>query len=354
MTVIHVTESLCTGVLSAIEGLASAQQRAGLDVRVVYTRRDETPSEAELARRLPDIALVPVPGGRLGGLVNLYRTVDGLLGEHRQPSIVHLHSSFAGLLRASPLVLRARTFYSPHAYGFLRPSAPPVTAAARVVERLLARAPATTIAVSSSELALAVRLGARDPRMLENRVCIIEEPPQGSESHRLPSDRRLRVLSVGRATPQKRPEWVAAIAGTCGDVATFEWIGDGPLRRQVQVRGISWHATMSRKEVVTRMASSDVFLLTSAYEGLSVALVEAMVSGLVPVVSDIAGNRDVIVHGVNGLIAPDPDGLASCLRELSADPALRARLSSQARRSAYERFVDPATFDRDWRLAYAD
>jgi glycosyltransferase involved in cell wall biosynthesis len=60
-----------------------------------------------------------------------------------------------------------------------------------------------------------------------------------------------------------------------------------------------------QKEVIDRtLKASRFFILLSQYEGLSFALLEAMAAGIVPIVSDVKGNLDVVTDGFNSLVAP--------------------------------------------------
>ncbi len=96
------------------------------------------------------------------------------------------------------------------------------------------------------------------------------------------------------------------------------------------------------QELLTR---ADAFLLPSAFEGLPVALLEAMACGAVPVVSDIrSGVRQVVRDGENGyVVAPgDVQGFADRLAELARDPALVSRMSYAAHRAVHD---GPFTID---------
>jgi glycosyltransferase involved in cell wall biosynthesis len=91
------------------------------------------------------------------------------------------------------------------------------------------------------------------------------------------------------------------------------------------------------------LASSDVFVLPSLFEGTPLTLIEAMMSGLPVVTTDTCGMRDTIVHDVTGLLVPThaPDALVSALERLMRDASLRARLGRAARHEAQTRHTWP-------------
>src|SRR5439155_934993 len=91
------------------------------------------------------------------------------------------------------------------------------------------------------------------------------------------------------------------------------------------------------------LARADVLCAPSlGGESFGMVLTEAFAAGTAVVASDIAGYRDVVADGVDGLLVPpaDPTRLAETLRDLALDPARTARLGAAAARSA-ERYAWP-------------
>lgn len=80
------------------------------------------------------------------------------------------------------------------------------------------------------------------------------------------------------------------------------------------------------------MAAADVFVLPSVFEGLGVALLEAMACGVPVVASNVGGIPDIVTDGYNGLLvgAGDVKGLAESVIKILSDETLRKRLSEGA------------------------
>jgi glycosyltransferase involved in cell wall biosynthesis len=124
--------------------------------------------------------------------------------------------------------------------------------------------------------------------------------------------------------------------------ARFVLVGFGPLeqtlRRQVRQLGLEGNVifTGSRSDVPRLTASFDVFALPSLYEGLSIALVEALAVGTPAVVARSGGVTEVVTHGVNGIVVPPRDSvaLADAIVSVLADPSLRQRLVKAGRKRA--------------------
>ena len=109
-----------------------------------------------------------------------------------------------------------------------------------------------------------------------------------------------------------------------------------PLIDCVRLRG-----KLSRSDVRSVLAASNVLLHLSLSEGFSVALIEAMACGLPVVVSNYAGAREALDDGVHGFVVPleDPTAAAAALRVLYRDRSLAERMGAAARARVVERFT---------------
>jgi glycosyltransferase involved in cell wall biosynthesis len=117
-------------------------------------------------------------------------------------------------------------------------------------------------------------------------------------------------------------------------------VGDGPerIRLEAHARGLSSKSVMfvgacAPSEVAAWMGSSDVLVLPSLSEGRPVVVVEAMARGLLAVVSDIPGNRELVSHGETGMLFQpgDPHSLLQCLTYCIAHPERATEMAKQAR-----------------------
>ena len=99
-------------------------------------------------------------------------------------------------------------------------------------------------------------------------------------------------------------------------------------------------------ELPHEYAGADVVIVPSVVDrqgdrdGLPNVVLEAMASGVAVVASDVAAVADAVEHDVTGLLVPpgEPRALASALRRLQHDPALRRRLGEAARRFVVARY----------------
>jgi glycosyltransferase involved in cell wall biosynthesis len=103
-----------------------------------------------------------------------------------------------------------------------------------------------------------------------------------------------------------------------------------------------------RHDVARLLAASDVFALPSHFEGLPMSVVEAMLTGLPVVATNVRGPREQVVDGETGFLVPPFEAapLADALRRLVADPALRARMGEAGRMRALERYTEAKVMAR--------
>jgi glycosyltransferase involved in cell wall biosynthesis len=126
--------------------------------------------------------------------------------------------------------------------------------------------------------------------------------------------------------------------------ARFVFAGEGPERDVLEAKtralGISERVAFlgARSDIPALLASCDVCVLPSLYEGLPLAALEAMASRKPVVATRIGGTDEAVVDGENGLLVParDPSALAAALNALLEDPE-RARNMGAAGRERVAR-----------------
>ena len=168
------------------------------------------------------------------------------------------------------------------------------------------------------------------------------------------------LITVGRlSTPKGHRYLIDAVhsIATLHPDAHFLFVGDGELRPELEARAAACgmsariHFLGARRDVAQLLAASDVFVLPSLWEGLSIALLEAMAAGLPIVATDVSGTRQAIQNGKTGLLIPAGDSghLADALnRVLSAlvKPGEHndvRRMGEAARRRVVEQFMRGAS-----------
>lgn len=175
------------------------------------------------------------------------------------------------------------------------------------------------------------------------------------------------VGTVAGFRPEKRLDlWLDAAVEIAARVpgAHFLLVGDGPLRPALQERASalglkrSLHLVGSQKDVRGYLAAMDVYMISSDFEGLPVALLEAMATELPVVATRVGGIGEVVIDGETGVVVEPRDvrALVAATVRLLSDAPLRARMGSASRQRvkmsyAIDRMA--AGLEAVWRAARA-
>ena len=118
--------------------------------------------------------------------------------------------------------------------------------------------------------------------------------------------------------------------------------------RAAAVLGPRFRRLGYRHDVARVLAAADVFCLPSHFEGLPMSVIEAMMTGLPVIATDIRGPREMVVEGETGLLVPPAtiDPLAVALQHLAEAPELRRRMGRAGRALALDRFDEAKVVGR--------
>lgn len=152
------------------------------------------------------------------------------------------------------------------------------------------------------------------------------------------------IGALARVEAQKNPLFLVKLLQCLPAHVHCVWVGDGRLANSLTeaIReanlGDRFHLLGWQPNASSLLGGFDLFALPSLYEGLPLALLEAMSAGLPCVVSDVDGTRDAIEHGKTGFLCPvnDLDAWTKTCQALIDSPALRHPIG-QAALQRYEK-----------------
>ena len=286
-----------------------------------------------------------------------FRALWRVFGAIRQfkPDLVSAHSTKAGFAaRFSCAILGVPVIFTAHGWAFTEGKNPLARYLLALAERLAAKVTKKIICVSEYDKELALRfhvaperkltvvhngmkpslylnadgskvrfeLGLKEDEILITMVARFVSP----KDH----DTLLQALSLlpGR-------EFKAALVGGGEREALFrKKVGELELRDNVIFLG-------ERRDVPQILAASDIFVLSSNWEGLPRSIIEAMMAELPVVATKVGGVPELVEDGVTGFLVPprDPDALAEALQKLLTDPKLRRRMGQAGRAKALRKFT---------------
>jgi glycosyltransferase involved in cell wall biosynthesis len=264
----------------------------------------------------------------------------------RRYDLLHVHGEMAGML-CLPALAATHSVATLHGLHLLRRTRGLAHRSAKLGLRAIVRCASATICVSSSELdetrAIVGKRGAERLRLVLNGI---DPPAPSTPEERAAARARFGLeqsslvgVFVGSLDPHKDPllaVWATLELARRGRPIQLLVAGEGLLRSEIErlaacAAGGTIHVLGHQPDVRPVLAAGDFFVLPSHREGLSLALLEAMALGLVPVVSDAPANAEAV--GEAGLVVQrgDLDGLASTLERLITSPDERAALGVSAR-----------------------
>ena len=205
-----------------------------------------------------------------------------------------------------------------------------------LLRRLYPRATAIVAVSSGVAHELVERVGIRRElvRVVHTPVDVdIVRRAAGTACSRM--DGRPVVVSVGRLTPQKNHELLLRAAARMSIPPRIVLVGDGPERTRLEAvaedLGISVDFRGADPNPYPVIASADVFVLPSRFEGFGVVLVEALALGTPVISTDCPhGPAEILGNGEYGELVPvgDEASLAQAIERLLTDDGRRARLAA--------------------------
>ena len=292
--------------------------------------------------------------------VSLYREINplkdlkGLLQVIRivhkeKPDIIHCHSAKGGFIgRIAGFLTRTKTFYTPHAFSFLSTQNKVKRKIYLILERI-ARLDSLLLACSESEK----ELGMKQVHYNENTAYAWSNSvPDAQAIHPFEQNETSPYICyIGRPSYQKNPFFLVDVIHEVHQIhpdVQFYILGVGyyspdleQMKRMIAQykleNTITLFPWLSHDETMGYVKNALFYLTTSRYEGLPLAVIEAMSLGKCIIASDVLGNKDCVKDGYNGFLLPLQESLfAGKIIELIDHPDL-AEIFGQNSRSLFEK-----------------
>jgi glycosyltransferase involved in cell wall biosynthesis len=372
LRVAHVVTQLVTGA-----GGITLRGAQGLDSER-YSTTILAAAGGSLIEKTEDAGIAVVPLHHMAGGRGIYPRSD-LQGFRELCSqlaaggfdIVHTHSAKAGGIGrlAARRVGVPAVVHSFHGFPFHAFQPLPVRRALITIERRLGAITDYFLTDGTVVAADAVRLKIAPP----DRIRAIASPIDNGIAPATPETRRRARAALGipagarvvgtaaRLDHQKSPlDMVEAIAALGQPDVHMVWIGDGHLRsrteRLIERKGLTGRFLLlgDRADVPELLPAFDVFAMSSLYEGLPCAVVEAMTAGIPVVATAVNSVPEIVISGRTGLLARprDPASLSRALAYMLEHPDDGARMAEAARAHIGDGFR-PEVLGRDLMQSYA-
>jgi glycosyltransferase involved in cell wall biosynthesis len=284
-----------------------------------------------------------------------FRDLVRLFRDER-PDLVHAHMPISGFLArmAAWWVGVPRIAYTCHGFWFNFPGSWPRAVVGFAMEWLAAHVTDVFLTVSEAEANDARRLhihrnaiaigNGRDPA----RFCPDQAARQRIRAELNTLDEQVVILAVSRLVWHKGYPELAEAMGSLPDAALWV-VGErltsdrGPdMAALLRNAGLGDRIRLLgyREDIPALMAAADIFTLPSRFEGLPMSIIEAMLTGLPVVATNVRGPAEQVLPEATGLLVPpgDAPSLAAALGRLASDATLRAVMGDAGRVRALERY----------------
>ncbi|WP_236190847.1 glycosyltransferase [Pseudomonas pharyngis] len=260
-----------------------------------------------------------------------------------KPDVVHLHSTFSGVIGRCVCVLlrpwrKPKIVYCPHAFSFLMESSPIKQKVYAGIERVLQKVTDTIICVSQFELEKAAKFGIERKRM----TLIYNGIDHKHEERKANDPAPIHLLFVGRLDYQKGFDvLLKAYSEAKRSDLKLTVVGSAVNEDVVEcppLDGVEYLPWVTPTEVHALYQKADALIVPSRWEGFAMVPLEGMALGLPVIASDCTSLPELVTHGVSGYVFPagDHQALADRLKKIQK-PALSA-LGIEGRRIVRERF----------------
>jgi glycosyltransferase involved in cell wall biosynthesis len=334
------------GVEEAVYAVSRRLVERGYGVHVVTLNTDQAP-------RYENVDGITVHRAASIDLTNVIRLQSAVSAEvvslalrvarDVRPDVIHTHNLFFStslvavglkMLLGLPLVTTMQLGAMDQMSGLSRLAA---CTWEHSVGRLVARVSDRMVAVSRAVGDHAVRLGCRPDsvRVIPNGVDLDRFHPTVVASTDEPPRRRIGL--IGRLIANKGPQYIVEAAPLILDRhpdVEFVVVGDGPLRGPLEARvaeqgfGPAFSFLGARSDVADILRTCSLAVRPSLSEGLPLAILEAMASGLPVVATPVGGTPEIVLDGQTGYLIPprSPEALAAAINRLLADPVRAAEM----------------------------
>ncbi len=334
-------------------------QSWGYEVHAAASPEEGRKEEVEAAGVVCwDIPFVRSPGNPKNFFA--YQELRGLLSRECY-NLVHVHTPMAAWLGrlAAKRTHQGPVLYTAHGFHFYKGAPLPYWLFYYPAERLAARWTDGLIVMNDEDFTRAKRMGFKEGKNLffvhGVGVDLDRFSPDKGKADRVRKELKIGqeeivITYVAEFTPTKNHEmllraWSEITRKT--DQVQLLLVGDGRLRRglerEVAQRGLSKVQFLGfRRNVPEILAASDIVVQVSKREGLPRAVMEAMAAGKPVVATDVRGNRDLVEHGITGLLVKlgDTGGLAKALLHLINNPELRKQMGEAGREKIQDYSLD--------------
>ena len=348
MKVLHISETLKGGIESYLQELTSLQSQRGYDVNVI--------SQDNNLEHVNKVCFKKK--GRISNVLSLFWLTTLFIIKAR-PNVIHVHSSFAGVLRPYIYLLSKLTFlkstivYCSHGWSFFISNNRFFIYLLKKIEFIFSFFCHSVICISTDEYNMGLDIGIKESKL----KLIFNGVSDALDANKLNgyfnNATQVKIVFVGRFDKQKGIDVLLEAFSKCkrNDIH-LEIVGEPVIddmsslkERYSQDTRITWHGWLNRQDVLKLYGKATATIIPSRWEGFGLVAIESLRSGTPIICSAVGGLLDICENGVNGYsFQLSVDGLTEVLNSL--DKKSIAVMRDNARRSFLSRFTADEMFKK--------
>ncbi|CNF65034.1 glycosyltransferase family 4 protein [Yersinia intermedia] len=274
-----------------------------------------------------------------------------------KPDLVTLHSSKAGIIgRLSLVASNIPVVFTVHGWSFADGVSEKKKKLYIWIERVVSIFTDKIITVSEQDKKLALKY-----RVTSNSKQVVIHngiPDKTVEISSVKFDECVRLISVARFCEQKDHETLLyALHPLRNEQWHLSLVGKGPNLSRIKDLAVKLELDMKvdflgeRSDVESLIASSDILLLISNWEGFPMSILEGMRASLPVIASDVGGVNEAVKDGVTGYLVKKADVLCltECIKKLLDNKTLRLNMG----KNGGYLFDNEFTFDSMYKKTFA-
>jgi glycosyltransferase involved in cell wall biosynthesis len=339
--ILHVAETIKGGVATVIRSISTPPEGQARQYELVYL----VPFDQKQELHGIDERNIRTFSRNNRGALSLLRFAWQLIRVifKEKPDVVHLHSTFSGVIGRCVCVLMRpwrspKIVYCPHAFSFLMESSPAKQKAYSLIERLLQKVTDVIICVSQYELDQAAAFGIDRHRM----KLIYNGIHYKKDELKPDTDSDIRLLFVGRLDYQKGFDVLLKAFSTVErNDLRLTVVGSAVNSDPVEcpaIDSVEYLPWVTPSEVNDLYKKADALIVPSRWEGFAMVPLEGMAMGLPVIASDCTSLPELVKHETTGYIfgTGDHQALAGILNGIKKQRLLD--LGIEGRKMVRERF----------------
>lgn len=357
LKVLHVAETVRGGIATYLNELHPHQSasfgRGNVSYVVPSDHRDDLVNIEDEA-----VTTFPRDGRNAKGLFAMLSATMRAVRQQR-PDIIHLHSSFAGLVVRPVLWFtyrRLRIVYCPHGWAFGRETSRLSRAVTEFTELVLSKLTHRIVCISESEQVDARRVGIAAKRLVVVHNGISKQRPALHTRTAQWRSEKIRVLFIGRLDRQKGYDLLIEAARALADKLDVRLIGASVVskfRSSDVPSNVSLLGWMDRNQIEAELDQADVVAIPSRWEAFGLVAIEAMRAAKPIIAFRIGALPEIVEDGTTGVLCDEvsPEKLVEGFKR-----ATRLDLPAVGQ-AGYERFTrlyDIEQTHRNLSQVYAD